>query len=94
MTCNTSIIDNFSESDKICRRDRDRDRHRAIRDAILERLRETRTPMAPADLSRITGIGLMSVSIVALAFPSYFEVQRREKKVLAIDMHRHLKVMA
>jgi len=90
----SSITDNKHDIDTVCRRDRDHDRRRMIRDALLERLKETRAPMAPSALARLTGVSLVSVSLVALAFPSYFEVQRQEKKVLAIDMHRHLKAMS
>lgn len=81
-----SIIDRESERDRI------QERRRQIRDRILCALEDAGRAMSPAELARITGLGVAAVTIAANDAKRYFAVTVDGKRTTCIDRHPHLKI--
>ncbi len=81
--------------------DSGRDRHRAIRDRMLEAIKAKGRPLAANELCDFVGLGAQATTMAAARFPMYFtmsdaSVRRRRvkgrNKIVMIDIHPHLKV--
>jgi len=80
--------------DRETERDRIHDRKRQIRDRLLCALEDAGRAMSPAELARITGLGICAVTIAAQNAPRYFAVTVDGKRTTGIDRHHHLKIGA
>jgi hypothetical protein len=80
--------------DRETERDRIHDRKRQIRDRLLCALEDAGRAMSPAELARITGLGICAVTIAAQNAPRYFVVTVDGKRTTGIDRHPHLKIGA
>jgi len=88
MIMSASIISQETE------RDRQHDRRRQIRDRLLCALEDAGRAMSPAELARITGLGIAAVTIAANDAKRYFAVTVDGKRTTGIDRHPHLKIGA